>query len=52
MPHLSPLNWLLSPLIFWLLLAMFGSILWWSQFIIFPKMSSSLLSPPTLSWNW
>nr|AVW86061.1 ATP synthase F0 subunit 8 [Branchipolynoe pettiboneae]AVW86074.1 ATP synthase F0 subunit 8 [Branchipolynoe sp. YZ-2018] len=52
MPHLSPLNWLLAPIIFWSILIMFSSILWWSQIIMFPKMSSSLLQPSTPLWGW
>nr|YP_010924977.1 ATP synthase F0 subunit 8 [Harmothoe imbricata]AVW86128.1 ATP synthase F0 subunit 8 [Halosydna sp. YZ-2018]WKB17955.1 ATP synthase F0 subunit 8 [Harmothoe imbricata] len=52
MPHLSPLNWILSPFIFWLLLALFTSILWWSQSISFPKISSSLNYTYSNPWNW
>nr|YP_010373147.1 ATP synthase F0 subunit 8 [Hyperhalosydna striata]QTZ18398.1 ATP synthase F0 subunit 8 [Hyperhalosydna striata] len=52
MPHLSPLNWMISPLIFWFLLALFSSMLWWSQSISFPKMSSSLSFPKANSWTW
>nr|YP_010247816.1 ATP synthase F0 subunit 8 [Eunoe nodosa]QTJ29910.1 ATP synthase F0 subunit 8 [Eunoe nodosa] len=52
MPHLSPLNWILSPVIFWFLLISFSSILWWSQSISFPKMSSSLITPQPINWSW
>nr|AVW86141.1 ATP synthase F0 subunit 8 [Lepidonotus sp. YZ-2018] len=52
MPHLSPLNWIISPIIFWLLLAMFSSILWWSQTLYFPTLSSSISSPSPNKWSW
>nr|AVW86115.1 ATP synthase F0 subunit 8 [Melaenis sp. YZ-2018] len=52
MPHLSPLNWILSPFIFWFLLISFSSIIWWSQSPSFPKLTSSLTSPQSSSWNW
>nr|AVW86218.1 ATP synthase F0 subunit 8 [Euthalenessa festiva] len=52
MPHLSPLNWLMAPIIFWSLLLFFSSFLWWSQSILFPEMSSSMSLPTKNKWNW
>nr|AVW86088.1 ATP synthase F0 subunit 8 [Levensteiniella iris] len=52
MPHLSPLNWLLSPIIFWMTIALFMSILWWSQTISFPKLTPQIVNPSSPSWNW
>nr|YP_010362113.1 ATP synthase F0 subunit 8 [Branchinotogluma segonzaci]UNQ87673.1 ATP synthase F0 subunit 8 [Branchinotogluma segonzaci] len=52
MPHLSPLNWLLSPIIFWIILTMFSSILWWTQIITFPIISLSLSNLHNTKWPW
>nr|AVW86105.1 ATP synthase F0 subunit 8 [Lepidonotopodium sp. YZ-2018] len=52
MPHLSPLNWLITPLTFWILLLTFMSILWWSQTSHFPPLYSSFTLPRTPQWNW
>nr|AVW86154.1 ATP synthase F0 subunit 8 [Panthalis oerstedi] len=52
MPHLSPLNWLLAPLIFFLLLASFSSILWWSQAPSCPLLSDALATPNKTHWKW
>nr|QVX31186.1 ATP synthase F0 subunit 8 [Pelagomacellicephala iliffei] len=50
MPHLSPLNWLLTPFILWSLLLMFSSTLWWSQTLHFPSHPLPLSPPPFLTW--
>nr|QWT70105.1 ATP synthase F0 subunit 8 [Arctonoe vittata] len=52
MPHLSPLNWLLAPMLFWFLLMSFSSILWWSQLPVLPKFSSSLNKINSSNWSW
>nr|YP_010236194.1 ATP synthase F0 subunit 8 [Melinna cristata]QTD82968.1 ATP synthase F0 subunit 8 [Melinna cristata] len=53
MPHLSPMVWFISPLLFLLLLTpLIMSFLWWSQNPNFPLItSSSDLSKPN-NWNW
>nr|ACB28519.1 ATP synthase F0 subunit 8 [Nephtys sp. 'San Juan Island' YV-2008] len=51
MPHLAPLSWALASFLFWFLLLMFVTSIWWSQS---PKFSlSSKMTPPSFSsWNW
>nr|YP_001994394.1 ATP synthase F0 subunit 8 [Terebellides stroemii]ABW76474.1 ATP synthase F0 subunit 8 [Terebellides stroemii] len=52
MPHLSPMIWALSPLIFMIfILFFFMSSMWWAQMPKFPKSYDSNLK--TLNkWNW
>nr|ALQ78791.1 ATP synthase F0 subunit 8 [Glycera capitata] len=51
MPHLSPMSWILTPLLFILLLTLFISSTWWLQTAHFPTMniSSKTMQP---QWNW
>nr|AMQ12969.1 ATP synthase subunit 8 [Mesenchytraeus solifugus] len=52
MPHLSPMNWLMAILSFWLIISLIMSSNWWSQSNSFscPKLSSS--KSLSKSWNW
>nr|YP_009136886.1 ATP synthase F0 subunit 8 [Goniada japonica]AKE32083.1 ATP synthase F0 subunit 8 [Goniada japonica] len=51
MPHLSPMSWIMAPLIFYTLMILFMSSTWWSQTSKFPTISlSSMISSP--QWNW
>nr|AVW86228.1 ATP synthase F0 subunit 8 [Pholoe pallida] len=52
MPHLSPLNWLVSPIIFWFILLTIMSSLWWTQTICFPKKSSPNQILTLRAWKW
>nr|AVW86179.1 ATP synthase F0 subunit 8 [Eulepethus nanhaiensis] len=52
MPHLSPLNWILTPLMFWLLLSLLSSILWWSQTPSFPPLPTSFSPIKEHTWKW
>nr|ACR22930.1 ATP synthase F0 subunit 8 [Questa ersei] len=51
MPHLSPLNWLLLPPLFWLILSSLLSSFWWAQTTSFP-MRVPKSTPPQLMWPW
>nr|QGZ10052.1 ATP synthase F0 subunit 8 [Eisenia tracta] len=52
MPHLSPMSWIISIIMFWTTLSMLTSTLWWSKHHSF--ISSSKYSSPSMenSWNW
>nr|AVW86192.1 ATP synthase F0 subunit 8 [Iphione sp. YZ-2018] len=52
MPHFSPMNWIMMPVIFWSLLTSLGTLLWWSQSPSFPKMSSAFPMNTTPTWHW
>nr|ACR00042.1 ATP synthase F0 subunit 8 [Pectinaria gouldii] len=52
MPHLSPMSWILAPLMFFGLLAVMAATLWWSQLPIFPKILSTSKFSPSNPWNW
>nr|YP_009747383.1 ATP synthase F0 subunit 8 [Aphrodita australis]QII43114.1 ATP synthase F0 subunit 8 [Aphrodita australis] len=50
MPHLSPMNWILTPIVLWLTLMLYLSSSWWSQSFTFP--SSNFYSPKATNWKW
>nr|YP_011004692.1 ATP synthase F0 subunit 8 [Perinereis wilsoni]WPT28332.1 ATP synthase F0 subunit 8 [Perinereis wilsoni] len=53
MPHLSPMNWLFTPLLMILILSSLMIILWWQFTPRFPMLSSkSLSSTFSPSWHW
>uniref|UniRef100_A0AAU6QGP0 ATP synthase F0 subunit 8 n=1 Tax=Prionospio sp. 5 MH-2023 TaxID=3059273 RepID=A0AAU6QGP0_9ANNE len=52
MPHLAPLTWAITPLLFWLILLSLSATLWWTATPSFPM---CVKSDDTLSftpWNW
>lgn len=52
MPHLSPINWILAILGFWLVLILISSSQWWSQsnkFSSFNTIKSNNIMP---HWKW
>nr|UOU20223.1 ATP synthase F0 subunit 8 [Glycera sp. i ZZ-2021] len=51
MPHLSPMSWILTPIMFILLLSTFVASTWWHQTYSFPKMNISSKTLQ-LKWNW
>nr|YP_010583785.1 ATP synthase F0 subunit 8 [Octopus salutii]UXN83981.1 ATP synthase F0 subunit 8 [Octopus salutii] len=51
MPQLSPLNWILLFLLFWFLLYMNSSIMWWNNKNKYILMNQKLMSKKT-KYNW
>nr|UZT27118.1 ATP synthase F0 subunit 8 [Sternaspis buzhinskajae] len=52
MPHISPILWTQSLLIFWLLLASILLLLWWHQPPQFPKLMSNSSFSLSQNWKW
>nr|YP_009024493.1 ATP synthase F0 subunit 8 [Perinereis aibuhitensis]YP_010400401.1 ATP synthase F0 subunit 8 [Perinereis linea]AHA13376.1 ATP synthase F0 subunit 8 [Perinereis aibuhitensis]UQS76100.1 ATP synthase F0 subunit 8 [Perinereis linea] len=53
MPHLSPMNWLITPLIMLLILTSLMIIMWWQFVPRFPLFSNKSLSSSFSSfWHW
>uniref|UniRef100_A0AAU6QGA4 ATP synthase F0 subunit 8 n=1 Tax=Prionospio sp. 7 MH-2023 TaxID=3059275 RepID=A0AAU6QGA4_9ANNE len=52
MPHLAPLAWALTPLLFWLLLLSTSASLWWSTTPSFPMCVKSSHQHAFSPWNW
>uniref|UniRef100_UPI0030DE8B82 ATP synthase F0 subunit 8 n=1 Tax=Micronephthys minuta TaxID=1037237 RepID=UPI0030DE8B82 len=51
MPHLSPLSWMFASLLFWFILILFISSIWWYQLPSFKK-SSNLSHMSFSPWIW
>nr|ALS46296.1 ATP synthase F0 subunit 8 [Glycinde armigera] len=52
MPHLSPMSWIMAPLMFYFTLMLFISCLWWIQTPKFPLITYSFsVSSPKWMWN-
>nr|ALQ78830.1 ATP synthase F0 subunit 8 [Glycera tesselata] len=51
MPHLSPMPWIMTLILFIFMLMIFISTIWWQQTPSFPnmKLSSKQLTP---RWHW
>nr|ABW82627.1 ATP synthase F0 subunit 8 [Pista cristata] len=53
MPHLSPMTWLIAPILFCsFMLPMIIATLWWTQTPIFPEPLSSSPKITLNNWNW
>uniref|UniRef100_UPI0030FEB705 ATP synthase F0 subunit 8 n=1 Tax=Struwela camposi TaxID=2859449 RepID=UPI0030FEB705 len=52
MPHLSPMLWALSSLMFIFILLTINSTLWWSHSPIFPSIPSSSANLCNPAWSW
>nr|YP_010247800.1 ATP synthase F0 subunit 8 [Thelepus plagiostoma]QTJ29894.1 ATP synthase F0 subunit 8 [Thelepus plagiostoma] len=52
MPHLSPMMWAISSLMFLIIFITFNSTMWWSQRPIFPSIHVTLSQSSNLPWNW
>nr|YP_010403025.1 ATP synthase F0 subunit 8 [Sirsoe methanicola]UQV94833.1 ATP synthase F0 subunit 8 [Sirsoe methanicola] len=52
MPHLSPMSWLMAAFIFYLLLGMFMSMIWWHQPPIFQSLKIQNPASLTNKWDW
>nr|APH08700.1 ATP synthase F0 subunit 8 [Pygmaeconus traillii] len=51
MPQLSPLNWILLFILFWLAILLMSILIWWSKKIM---LSTKILLAPKAwnKWNW
>nr|YP_089674.1 ATP synthase F0 subunit 8 [Clymenella torquata]AAU20736.1 ATPase F0 subunit 8 [Clymenella torquata] len=52
MPHLSPLSWMLAPLMFFFILSMLHSSMWWQTQPSFKKVKTQSLKSLFKIWNW
>nr|YP_010318552.1 ATP synthase F0 subunit 8 [Pseudopotamilla reniformis]ULD67131.1 ATP synthase F0 subunit 8 [Pseudopotamilla reniformis] len=52
MPHLSPMSWALVPLIFWALMILLATFLWWTQPAKFPYIHTTPSLSSFTKWNW
>nr|YP_010614717.1 ATP synthase F0 subunit 8 [Enchytraeus irregularis]WAS35292.1 ATP synthase F0 subunit 8 [Enchytraeus irregularis] len=54
MPHLSPMNWILALLMFWMSMIILLTKSWWSQISIMPfnLPKKSLTKSSSSMWKW
>nr|ATZ70144.1 ATP synthase F0 subunit 8 [Conus damottai] len=53
MPQLSPLNWILLFILFWVTVLSVSIIIWWSSKIMFSSKSSVYINLGKKNkWNW
>nr|WBQ42671.1 ATP synthase F0 subunit 8 [Nereididae sp. SIO BIC A9836] len=52
MPHLSPLNWLFTPIIMFLVLLALMMIMWWHITPCFPPLSSATARKTSKNLSW
>nr|AVW86167.1 ATP synthase F0 subunit 8 [Laetmonice producta] len=52
MPHLSPLNWIITPITFWVLIMSFSSLMWWMQTPFIPNMFKDNTNMKHNQWKW
>nr|QTT61111.1 ATP synthase F0 subunit 8 [Anentome sp. YY-2021] len=52
MPQLSPLNWILLFILFWMVILMMSVLVWWFNKNFFYGEKTSLISLKENKWNW
>nr|YP_010318374.1 ATP synthase F0 subunit 8 [Amalda mucronata]ULC82867.1 ATP synthase F0 subunit 8 [Amalda mucronata] len=52
MPQLSPLNWILLFILFWVAVLTLSVLVWWSGKVFFQAGNLALASPKENKWNW
>uniref|UniRef100_UPI0030FE88A9 ATP synthase F0 subunit 8 n=1 Tax=Phyllodoce medipapillata TaxID=868040 RepID=UPI0030FE88A9 len=52
MPHFSPIMWLLTGFLFYVVLFVFLSLFWWLQSYKFPKISIMSKEVCSSKWYW
>nr|BDQ43618.1 ATP synthase F0 subunit 8 [Pithemera bicincta]BDQ43943.1 ATP synthase F0 subunit 8 [Pithemera bicincta] len=52
MPHLSPMSWLMAVIMFWLIMLLFTSNLWWTNLHTFETDSPHKMKVSSLPWSW
>nr|YP_009244939.1 ATP synthase F0 subunit 8 [Amynthas pectiniferus]AMO27063.1 ATP synthase F0 subunit 8 [Amynthas pectiniferus] len=52
MPHLSPMSWLLAIIMFWAIMLLFTSNIWWTNLHTFETSSQSKVSGGKQPWCW
>nr|YP_009307942.1 ATP synthase F0 subunit 8 [Eusyllis blomstrandi]AOR87115.1 ATP synthase F0 subunit 8 [Eusyllis blomstrandi] len=51
MPHLSPMSWLIVPLMIWFIVFSLSSMMWYSKFPMFLNLTNSKEFSFN-KWNW
>nr|NP_008240.1 ATP synthase F0 subunit 8 [Lumbricus terrestris]Q34942.1 RecName: Full=ATP synthase protein 8; AltName: Full=A6L; AltName: Full=F-ATPase subunit 8 [Lumbricus terrestris]AAC46866.1 ATP synthase subunit 8 [Lumbricus terrestris]prf//2122275C ATPase:SUBUNIT=8 [Lumbricus terrestris] len=52
MPHLSPMSWITSMLMFWISVSILFSTLWWSNNYLFSSKMTNCAPKSLTPWNW
>nr|QTT61098.1 ATP synthase F0 subunit 8 [Tritia tingitana] len=52
MPQLSPLNWILLFVLFWMAVLMMSVLIWWSSKVFFQGENLTSSSLKENKWNW
>nr|YP_010437785.1 ATP synthase F0 subunit 8 [Eisenia andrei]UTB53917.1 ATP synthase F0 subunit 8 [Eisenia andrei] len=52
MPHLSPMSWIISIIMFWTAISMLTSTLWWSNNHLFSSETKHNAHSLETSWSW
>nr|UWM94582.1 ATP synthase F0 subunit 8 [Aporrectodea tuberculata]UWM94595.1 ATP synthase F0 subunit 8 [Aporrectodea tuberculata] len=52
MPHLSPMAWIVSIMMFWTSVSLMASTFWWSEHHTFNSKTSYSASSLENSWKW
>nr|UFI48584.1 ATP synthase F0 subunit 8 [Amalda bellonorium] len=52
MPQLSPLNWILLFILFWMAVLVLSVLIWWSGKTFFQAKSPTMIKLKENKWNW
>nr|YP_010481476.1 ATP synthase F0 subunit 8 [Drawida ghilarovi]UIX22928.1 ATP synthase F0 subunit 8 [Drawida ghilarovi]UIX22941.1 ATP synthase F0 subunit 8 [Drawida ghilarovi] len=53
MPHLSPMSWIMTILMFWTIMSIMTSLLWWNKSTNFMKIIiTDNMNKTSKSWMW
>nr|YP_010492245.1 ATP synthase F0 subunit 8 [Aporrectodea trapezoides]UWM94556.1 ATP synthase F0 subunit 8 [Aporrectodea trapezoides] len=52
MPHLSPMAWIISIVLFWATISLMASTFWWSEHHMFNSTSTHTTPSLKTTWKW